>query len=344
MKLKTLRNILSNINYPKSVLRKFKNYLLPGRYLIFNNLRSLSLDDKDVFAKASKYFARGSSNRNIIIARFLNYICYYRINSNSSTKQYEAIYIANNYDKVREIKLFSFQRKRILVICANSQDYTKQFNLYTILSPSYNLPPIYPTELSDSYETAMIELASRPHDRLALKEILQSHTNNATKEQRSHSLKVQELISFNYSHEINAVLDTIVTKIDKSLLSIDIPIISQHGDLSRDNLLYGNLGDTSGFWWIDWEHIDERIFLYDFFFYIVNSCMYYTDEAMKSYLNGELDKELETYFLNFGLEFNQNMKKDYLLIFMLVFLKERVCQYGYINVLNSYYKLIESYL
>ena len=50
------------------------------------------------------------------------------------------------------------------------------------------------------------------------------------------------------------------------------------------------------FWWIDWEHAGERIFFYDYFFYILHSALYFGREPFEAYLGGEGDEELSALF------------------------------------------------
>ena len=121
-----------------------------------------------------------------------------------------------------------------------------------------------------------------------------------------------------------------------------IPICVQHGDLSKENLIFGECEGKLDFWWIDWEHIGERAFFYDYFFYIINSSLYYDMNAYKSYISGEADDSLRKMFAHFALEFNSEDRFNYFLLFTIPFLKERVCSKGGLPVLKTYYNLIEA--
>ena len=127
------------------------------------------------------------------------------------------------------------------------------------------------------------------------------------------------------------------------MMDIAIPLSLQHGDLSKDNLLYGECDGKKDFWWIDWEHADERVFFYDYFFYITNSAIYYDTLAYEHYMSGEADEDLKCFFDHFGLKYTPERKKDYFLIFSVVFLKERVCDTGRLETLKTYCNFINTH-
>lgn len=54
-----------------------------------------------------------------------------------------------------------------------------------------------------------------------------------------------------------------------------------------------------------------------------------------------MDDVLSTLFSHFGLDYSSKYRKDYFLIFAIVFLKERVCDNNQISALREYYKFLE---
>ena len=154
---------------------------------------------------------------------------------------------------------------------------------------------------------------------------------------------VSEILNFeDQNEEFKDVLMDLASNLTPDILDGKIATCIQHGDLSRDNLIYGKSEENTGFWWIDWEHARERIFFYDYFFYMLNTAMYFSDKsAIISYLNGEFDYYLVNWFNQFGLEYNTNHRKDYFIVFTLDFLKQRVCNLGNIKTLKAYCDLVK---
>ena len=343
MKLKTVIDIIQEISYLHSILKRYGGSLENGRYHLFNSFRAMSLvDSKD---NATVYFGWAKSYpKKMKVAKFLNKIGYFK-NHSKTTAEYEAFYSANNYDKLREIKLFSFKRGKILTLCTSQSEAEKQIEQHGLFSSAYNMPKVEKKDrYPNSFEISMIDVKSTPSDLDALKTILDCTTKYNQSTKYLNRKIGRKLIEFSYENqEINALLNSICEKINASVLESEIPMCMQHGDLSKENLIYGQADDKIGFWWIDWEHAGERIFLYDFFFYIINSAMYFDTKALDCYLNGDLDDALNCLFQHFGLSFSPKNKKDWLLIFMIVFLKERVCGFGRIDALKKYCWFINEY-
>ena len=155
--------------------------------------------------------------------------------------------------------------------------------------------------------------------------------------------KYEEITDFSYSAEENELLEGIRSKISKVALLEELPFSVQHGDISKENLLYGEADGKTDFWWIDWEHARERVFFYDLFFYIVNSAFYYNTAAYDLYMGGEADEMLKEFFNHFGVNFDPNKRKDYLLIYMIDFLKERVCAFSRVSALKEYCEFLEAH-
>lgn len=343
MKLKTVLDILKEISYLRSLLKRYGASLENGRYHLFDSFRAMSLSGSK--SKAEVYFGSAKSTpKKKRIAKVLNKIGYFKNNA-KTTAEYEAFYSANNYDKLREIKLFSFKRGKILTLCTSGHEADKQLQQYLTFSTAYNMPKVEKKDkYQNSFEISMIEVNPIPSDLDALKTILECTTRFNLSTDNLKRKTAKSLIEFSYKNqEINDLLNSIAKKISPSLLEYEIPLCIQHGDLSKDNLMYGRADERLGFWWIDWEHVGERIFLYDLFFYIINSVMYFDDKAFNCYMNGDLDDALKSAFLHFGVSFSLANKKDWLLIFMIVFLKERVCDFSRIEALRMYCKFVEEH-
>ena len=343
-KIKSLLKIFKEIVYIRSVLRRYGDSLMRGRYYQHNIFRALSLNAPTTVENASRYFDDKDSNgRMARIAQFLNKIGFFKNKNRKSTEEYEAFYCANNYDKVREVKLFSFQRRKILTICTSLDEFNKQVTQYEELNKSYNLPQIKRCDKYEhSFEIDLIELEKIDNEASALENIAQSTANYNQLHENCIISSAQDSVAVLYpSKEIEYYMKKLLDKIYEPLRSFGVPNCIQHGDLSKDNLIFGESNGKKDFWWIDWEHIGTRVFFYDYFFYIVHSAFYGKWEAFNSYMSGEGDETLDKFFDSFGCKYEKQYKFDYLLIYIVHFLNERVCFKFGISMLKKYYEFIE---
>ena len=347
MDIKRIFTITNQLRYLKSIIHIYGDSLKKGKYFMFGGYRALSYNSDDVLGRAAAYFekSRKSGKLATLVSKINKTSYFYNSNKNSS-EEYEAIYTANNYEKIREVKLFSFSKNKILTVCTSEQEMKKQLEQNQKFGWAYNMPRVTKCDkYAKSYEIDMVEIKPFPDESLALGEIIQSTMKFNTTADLLSAATVKKLIQFDYPNdEINSLLYRLASRIDKCVLELEIPLSIQHGDLSKENLMYGAVEDRACFWWIDWEHARERVFFYDYFFYIVNSLMYYDDKAFRYYMSEESNSALEEFFKHFGLVFELLKKKDYLLVFAIVFLKERVCEFGRIAALKEYCSLIEEKL
>lgn len=346
VRIKTLIRYLKEVSYLRSVLIRYGDSLAQGKYCLFDNFRSMSLATSPQKEKAEVYFGKASGSKRGSITKFLNRINYYQNKNKKSTEEYTALYSANNYNKQREVKLFSFENKKILTICIDAQETENQLEQYRSFRKAYPMPTViksnrYPNAL----EISMVKKKEFPGDAVALNSILEATQAYASFDEDCNITTAQKLTAFSYENpRINELLTSLKSMIRKDALTMEFPLCVQHGDLSKENLIFGEADGETAFWWIDWEHARKRMFLYDFFFYILNSAMYYDRKAYDCYISGKSDTVLETFFSHFGLVYDSQRKYDYFLIFAVEFLKERVCDLGRIAALEAYCKLIEELL
>ena len=272
MRIKSAIRILKEVVYLKSVLKRYSDSMECGKYFLFDGFRAMSKDDFKTKERAKVYFTKpGINSRMVQVASILNRTSYYSIKNKRSSEEYDAFYTANNYDKLREVKLFSFKSGKMLTICKNREDFDNQIKQYGILRNAYNIPPVIPKEkYANSIEVSMVDIGESPSDVCALENIAFSTKKFNPNVDVLQKVKGRELVEHSYDNDMSALLNDIVSKIDKSVLERSVPLCMQHGDLSKDNLLYGTVEGKNDCWWIDWEHASERVFFYDFFFYIIN--------------------------------------------------------------------------
>lgn len=346
MRIKAVLNILREIQYLKSVIKKYRSRLANGRYVLFDSFRAMALGEPETLERAHIYFDIPKPNARLSsIAAKLNRFGYYSNKNKKTSSEYEAFYSANNYDKDREVKLFSFQRRKILTICTSQADAETQLNQYTDFSKAYPMPTVTHSDYyPNAFEISMINPGEFPGDALALNAIAQATMRFNPSSINLDCTIAHNLVKYSYEDEtINALLGELVSKIDESVLNQAFPACIQHGDLSKSNLIYGEADGKTDFWWIDWEHARERIFFYDYFFYLINSALYYDTRAYDLYMSGDVDENLGEFFAHFGLTFVPEKRRDYFLIFAVIFLKERVCDFGRVEALKQYCAFIAAH-
>lgn len=232
-------NYLKQLRYMKRVLKKHAHLLLPGEYRMFPSMRALVANHQDIITQASTYFIHHTkSNRENPAVRLINKTSYF---TNKKNGTYEAVYVANNREKLREVKLFSFSESKILTFCTGDDTCRNQISEYAELSSSYGMPQ---TQLYDQKHHAvyvsMITPAPRPAEPHALSTIINCTIKYNTPIRIVEKLSLPEILDFSsFPTEIQQIMSAITNKIDFSAIPTSIPLCMQHGDISQDNLMYG---------------------------------------------------------------------------------------------------------
>lgn len=345
MRIKSVLRILREIKYIKSILKRYRFLLAPGKYILFDNFRSMALNNEQTLAQASKYFGKSKTkSRRTAIVEKINRTNFFVNHNKGALAEYEAFYIANNYDKKREIKLFSFKKNKILIICTSSDECEKQILQYNLFGNAYNMPKVQKNaNISNSLDISMVDLMEFSDVSQALRTIVSSTIQFHSLPGNLRKVRARDLTKYSYGADMDSLLEKLCSAIDDDILNMEIPLCVQHGDLSKENLIYGESEGKVDFWWIDWEHAGDRIFFYDLFFYIINSAFYDDTSAYDFYMSGGLDEDLKKFFAHFGVEFISEKREDYFRLFALIFLKERVCDFGYVEALKQYCEFIDAH-
>lgn len=339
--LKQIKRVFSEICYFKRLLNRYAEFLLPGRYSLYPTLRAIVADNPASKEKAKPYFDKKTSvSKSAKLILKANQLGFFRNKKGGDLEKFEAIYSANNYDAVREIKLFSFERKEILTVCTCAEACQRQLQEYAALHEFFGMPRVSGYDaLDNAYKICMVTLVPRISDVCALENISQCiSAYGAAHPAKKADVSVSQLMEFSYAcSEFNDLLNKLAQKCDLDGIPAEVPLCFQHGDLSRDNLIYGDSDGKTDFWWIDFEHAGARVFFYDYFFYILNTALYYSDtSALDAYFTGVCDEHLKAFFSQFGWQYDPALRKDYFMIFAIAFLKERVCDLGNLAALRMY--------
>lgn len=346
MKIKVAYNLYREMRFLRAVLRTFSKNMTCGNYRLLPCMRVLVLDTYENLSVANVYFGNKAKQEKFQpFISGVNRIKYFR--NEKGEGLYSAIYIANNNHKCREIKLFSFETKKILTICTSKEEKYHQFERHERYSCGYSMPSICHSDITPSaYEISMVELLPRPNEILALNDIIKSGISFSKCHAYSSRITLRDALKVEYTNEeVSKLLWRMVSHIDESVLGLSVPICLQHGDLSKENLIYGKSNGREKYWWIDWEHDENRVFFYDVFFYILNAAFCSNDKKpLDLYFKGEADFLFKEFFEFFGLEYSPQKRQDYFLAFAVIFLKERVCDNNNVKTLKQYCSFINDCL
>lgn len=323
-----------------------------GDYCFQDNMRSLIRKGEE--DKYSKYFRRepkGFCDRLLIKAVNTVSLFSNRKGFQNCDNSYGALYVANNYDKVREVKLMDENNKKVKVFFVSEKSKEDYLNLYNMLSDVYHMPKLHhdSLQLDNSLCISLIDKMKPTSEYDVIKDICASHIRLLKKDQEKHLKKCRNLKVRKQDKPISSEASLMIETLRSRLSSQDICSTSyltclQHGDLSADNIIYGKADGHECCWWIDWEHLQERVFFYDVFFYILNTAV--ADQnyvPTEEFLAGCYDEYLEQLFNAAGYVYEASKRRDYFTIFAIDFVQERLWQEGIQNAIKVYKEYFDKY-
>lgn len=351
MTIKGLMFRLEQIRYIQRVFRRMSRYLDIGGYCLQNNMRSLvRKKDKKVY---SRYF-RDEPKEGIwgLMIKILNAFNFFCIKKDASVKlgTYGALYIANNNDCVREIKLLDAVNGNVKVFFTDIHTKTDYIELYNELSGMFRMPKIRSNEHTDdnSLVISLIRKEEGFSDLDAIRSICSAHIHQLERISRlnlQHIEKIEpNLNADDVSCESKSLVERIKMYMSKEVFQERYIFCLQHGDLSADNLMYGEVDKEVDYWWIDWEHVGNRVFFYDVYFYILNNAV--ADKnyiPTQNFLSGLYDDELERLFSAAGHKYLRNKRKEYFIRFAIDFINERLSAERIKGAVEQYSNYFDKY-
>ncbi len=335
--MKGLLLLIKELWFIKKTMKRHGHLLRRGRYFVYPSMRAVVFCDDTVKRTADSYFGKVKrGGKAAAVVNLLNKSGFFS-NRTKSTEEYEAVYIANNYDAVRETKLFAFESGKVLVFCVSEEERQGVLALHDRLRDTYPVPSVRAMPMPCAYETSLIRLTTRPDERKAVQSIATATAAHVS-DNNLKTERLANLVTFDCDNEEEAaVVRELKSCLSAEMLEMSIPLCAQHGDLSADNLIYGKADGTEDFFWIDWEHLGDRVFFYDALFYILNTAVYSPNSpVLREFLDGEYDDMLTMFFEAFGLSYKAEHKREWFLSFALIFLKERVIGLGRTAALRMY--------
>jgi|SRR5690625_3621714 len=112
--------------------------------------------------------------------------------------------------------------------------------------------------------------------------------------------------------------------INNEVREMKLPMVKLHGDLWSSNILLKK-GNSSKFYYIDWEYSNDYFFFYDLFWFMQNEAIYNGNFTfIKKYINGRYDDQFINIFRTFDLDFREEHRQGFLVIFFFNILKTRL--------------------
>lgn len=351
MVLNSLAMYLKQIHYVYRTFLRVSPYMMKGTYCLQDNLRTVvRVSDKD---KYLPYFRKEPKSKSVrCLIAVINAM---NLFSNKTVRpeymnSYAALYIANNNGKRREVKLLDVVNKKVKVFFVDSKAKADYQRLNDLLGDVYQMPKVYdndPTE-EDSLTVSLVTKKPNPSEAAVIEDICEAHGRllQSIKRHPSVELSVVQLprMNFQICDEAVMLIQTLESTLSDEWLWCDLPLCIQHGDLSADNIFYGEADDYQGYWWIDWEHIRERVFFYDVFFYILNTAVVDRNYVpTEEFLSGYYDEYLQKLFENAGMIYKGSERNCYFVLFAIEFVKERLWRDGIHAAIEKYQEYFNKY-
>ena len=231
----------------------------------------------------------------------------------------------------KDIKIFNVRKKEVLSIYSNADKLKKKILDYNYFRLYFDMPCIKFFDFNRNISIEELVISKDKKDwnqndyEALINGLFHSYINYYKSilkkndlEFDSVSSKINWLKSDSIFSNIGYMLET---RISKELMSIEIPIFYQHGDLWLPNILVRENKEQS-ICLIDWEDSGEFFFFYDLFFLIGTESLHSNSDYLKKYLEGRYDTYMIKLFSTVNMEFNQNKRKFYFLFF----LAEMICE------------------
>ena len=333
MKIVTLFRLFKKYRFYNGIFKNCKNELKNGKYFMYPDMRTICLKSDVPFY--DEFFKKNSDAGGVSLNRLFN-VCGGRVGKRHKDKHYSALYIANNNDPKREVKLFDRDNGLVKIVCVDRTSFQNALALRGKLGNSFDLVPLVESfEESNTIIEKMVFASKRPEESVALRTIADSVSRQPVR----NKVRVSEIIEKTgkwYSQYPE--LETVVERVGV-LKDCEIATCVQHGDLSSDNLIFGRVDKNEGFYWIDWEHVGERPFFYDYYFYILNSAIQHGNtQPYEAYLRDP--SMTAALFDSFECAYDDELQEAWFLLFFLVFFSERLLPVGSAAAFRKYYDFI----
>lgn len=297
----------------RKIVRDHKAFLKEGKY-------KMSVKGDYIYEKSSgsnlkekTYSSLTHFNKNFVF--FLNKIAdlfTYTVRYKGEKFFYGTEIILSS--SLTEVKIFETENREVLTRYRDKEKLRKILLDKEYFGQYFNVPKTIKTDIKNSF---IIEEFIK-HTKFESKEALDYFCGALIK----YFNEIRETVLYDNSGDEKRV-SIFANNIGQSgFLSriVGMPKVIVHGDFWRLNVIY----DGTQYYIIDFEKKGVRFFLYDFFCFIFSECTLLEDDRLlESYFNGDYDDRLSKMFEVIGEKFDESLRGEYLIAFLVEILNER---------------------
>lgn len=321
----------------RTILENSHN-MLNGEYIFSSNKKYVYLNDEKVKSK-SKWLIENDPlhHENKLILKIVNLF----INKNFVIKKVKCqfkgsiYFFSANHERDRIFDVDSFKVK---VLFKNSEDLEKYIENYNKFVLFFNQPEL----LSFDSETITEELVSFDDSWRLNSEIITQIIDDFIRYYKvvdKNDIDRVLLKTLFKKLKNDRELDFFKENINHEFLSNEIITIDGHGDLRKNNILYNS--ENKKTYYIDWEFSKRYSLNYDLFFLMYHEATYNNNYFLiNKYAKGDFDEKFSCIYNMFDENFDQSLRKQYLVAFMLEhYLKKSNCN---LKIIERYKNILEN--
>lgn len=339
MILKKLIVYKKKANSIKKSLINNRNYVESGNYILGGHLRYAYKDDpttidfmKRVLLKNNRGLEERKTLKGIIKKMFEPRSILFK--RDEITRKFEGtVYLFSNDTNIqKDVKIFNIKKGQILSVYVKMETLKQKIEDYKFFSSYFTIPKIISYDFDEkiSIEELVISRPKKTWDNqdydIVIESIFNSYKNYFDICRMNNLFSYGNISGMISQLKNDKVLNGLTIKIEKeisqNLITDKIPVINQHGDLWLYNTM---LGENQEVYFIDWEHSGEYFLFYDLFWWMQNEALYNDNFSyLERYIMGKYDIHFKGIFESLNYNFNEQLRKDYVYIFILELLYKRI--------------------
>lgn len=294
---------------------KYRNYLMEGWYK-YNDSATVLCNSRDkAFVKEETRLNFTSSHRNKLLSLITRMTVVY---IGGKKKIFNANYLVVT-SSLKDIKFFDIESRHIITVFSDKNRYCQILSNRNLWASHFNCVPFTSNSqllgIDEVYIKRISYNSSTIYERV-LKDYSKYFEECKPNRNRNYTNNEERIMHFCDTFRVNDYKSELL-KIDTQLFN---KTVLTHGDLWHSNIIY----DGVAHYYIDFENIKERVFIYDLYMYIFADWFYHDDkELTENYYTGKYDESLNYLFGLFNTSFKSNLRKTYMVYFIYLMYYEK---------------------
>lgn len=316
-------------------------YLKPGMYYFDNKITCLYLKNDFNTEHNLRLFEKKTYSNILydIIIYFLRKTIYrnsYKITKKQSFSSYEkfagTLFLpANNNSKKKDVRIFNFNESTVLTIYKEEERFYHKLNTYNFFKTNFPIPKI---QYYNNKDFIFIEefIDYKPKIKWTDNEMnyvsetifktYLSYFKECTYKNNYYIKRYGDIIDELRLDKFYIKFMDMFTEYSKETLDgLLLPFVKLNGDMWFYNVL---LSKENNCYFIDWEHSDYYMILYDFFWFMYYEASYNNDYTfIYNYCLGKYDDIFNQSLKEFGCDYYNEKKVLYFICFILNIIASR---------------------